>query len=343
MGEETYQTDMIIIGAGPVGLFAVFEAGLLGMKCHLIDNLDRPGGQCTELYPEKPIYDIPSRPKVTGQELVDNLIEQCRPFEPRFHLSQQAGALRQLSSGHWRIETTRDVAIEAPVVVVAAGAGSFVPKKPPYPDLELFEEKSVRYAVKNMDNYRDKKLVIVGGGDSALDWVMNLYPLARRITLVHRREAFRGAPDSAARVLRMAEEGKIDHHVGEITGLFGKNGQLEAVHIHKKNGEEVLEECDILMPFLGLKISLGAIAEWGLNLTRNHVDVDPATFATSTPGIYAIGDVCNYPGKLKLILTGFYEAAVMARAAFKYAYPDRKIAGGYTTTSSVLQDRLGVK
>ncbi|WP_417319446.1 NAD(P)/FAD-dependent oxidoreductase [Emcibacter sp.] len=343
MGEGTYKTDMIIIGAGPVGLFAVFEAGLLGMKCHLIDNLDRPGGQCTELYPEKPIYDIPSRPRVTGQELIDNLIEQSSPFEPVFHFNQQASSLDRLDNGHWRITTNQGVEVTAPVVVVAGGAGSFVPKKPPYKDLQVYEELSIRYAVHKMEHFRGERLVIVGGGDSALDWTMNLQPLAQKITLVHRRPEFRGSPDSALRVRQLAEEGLIDLMIGEVCALDGINGQLERVTIRKKDGGEVQVSCDYLLPFLGLKISLGPIADWGLNLARNNVEVDPSTFMTATDGIFAVGDVCVYPGKLKLILTGFYEAAVMAHAAFKYAYPDQKIAGGYTTTNSVLQDRLGVR
>ncbi|WP_321397989.1 NAD(P)/FAD-dependent oxidoreductase [Emcibacter sp.] len=343
MAEGTHKTDMVIIGAGPVGLFAVFEAGLLGMKCHLIDNLDRPGGQCMELYPEKPIYDIPSRPRVTGQELIDNLIEQSSPFEPVFHLKQQASALERLANGHWRITTSQDVEITAPVVVVAGGAGSFVPKKPPYKDLETYEERSVRYAVHRMEHFRGERLVIVGGGDSALDWVMNLQPLAKRVTLVHRRPEFRGSPDSALRVQQMAADGLIDLVTGQVCALDGHDGQLERIGIRTLDGQEQEISCDYLLPFLGLKISLGPIADWGLNLAKNNVEVDPSTFMTATGGIFAVGDVCVYPGKLKLILTGFYEAAVMAHAAFKHAFPDQKITGGYTTTNSVLQDRLGIR
>ncbi|MFC7049100.1 NAD(P)/FAD-dependent oxidoreductase [Emcibacter nanhaiensis] len=343
MGEGTLKTDMVIIGAGPVGLFSVFEAGLLGMQCHLIDNLDRPGGQCTELYPEKPIYDIPSRPRVTGQELIDDLVEQCAPFEPVFHLRQQASSLTRLDEGRWCITTSQDVRISAPVVVVAGGAGSFVPKKPPFRDLDRFEERSVCYAVHRMEHFRGERLVIVGGGDSALDWVMNLQPVAQKITLVHRRPEFRGSPDSALRVRQMAEEGLIDLAIGNVCELEGSNGQLERVRIKTREGQELQVSCDYLLPFLGLKISLGPIAHWGLNLAKNNVEVDPATFMTDTDGIFAVGDVCVYPGKLKLILTGFYEAAVMAHAAFKHACPDKKMAGGYTTTNSVLQDRLGVR
>lgn len=334
---------MIIVGAGPVGLFAVFEAGLLGLKCHLIDNLDRPGGQCIELYPEKPIYDIPSRPMVTGAHLVDELMAQASPFDPVIHLNQQAKTLEQQENGHWRVVTTRDTILEAPVVVLAAGAGSFVPKKPPFEKREIYEEKSINYAVYRREKYRDKNLVIVGGGDSALDWAIDLSQVAKRVTLIHRRTEFRGAHETARQLLQLVDEGKLDVIYGNITDMTGEDGQLSKLQITPLEGDIRDVDCDYLMPFMGLKVSLGPLAEWGLNLDKRHVEVDPITFATTKEGIYAIGDVCTYPGKLKLILTGFYEAAVMARGAFKYAYPDQKLAGGYTTTNSVLQERLGVK
>lgn len=342
MEHKVVTTDMIIIGTGPVGLFAVFEAGLLGLKCHLVDNLDRPGGQCIELYPEKPIYDIPSRPTVTGEQLVEDLMTQASPFEPTFHLSQQAEALEKQGNGHWRVTTSRGIMLEAPIVVVAVGAGSFVPKKPPYSKRKLFEEKSIDYAVYKMEKYRDKKLVIVGGGDSALDWAINLSPIAERVTLIHRREEFRGAHDTARQLLTLAENNDLDVQYGNVTDLMGDDGQLSNVEITTLKGDVVNVECDYMLPFMGLKVKLGPIAEWGLNLDRKHVEVKPETFETTQEGIYAIGDVCTYPGKIKLILTGFYEAAVMVRSAFKYAYPDRKMAGGYTTTNSVIQERLGV-
>lgn len=342
MSDEPIKTDMIIVGAGPVGLFAVFEAGLLGLNCHLIDNLDRPGGQCTELYPEKPIYDIPARPKVTGQQLVDDLMKQISPFDAQFHLSQQAESLTQLDCGDWVMETTAGVELQAPIVVVAAGAGSFVPKKPPYKDIDLYEENSIDYAVHKMEKYRDKELVIVGGGDSALDWVMALQPIAKKITLVHRREGFRAAPDSVSQVKQMVSDDKIDFVIGNVKELIGEDGVLKSVGIDPVDGGRIHVNCDYLMPFVGLKISLGPIAHWGLNLNKKHIMVDHETFATDVDGIYAIGDVCSYPGKIKLILTGFYEAAVMCHSAFKYAYPDRKMATGYTTTNTAIQERLGV-
>ncbi len=343
MGDDkTYNTDMIIIGAGPVGLFAVFEAGLLGLRCHLIDNLDRPGGQCTELYPEKPIFDIPSRPEVSGQQLVDDLMEQARPFSPEFHLSQQAESLVKLENGNWQVTTTRGHVIEAPIVVVAVGAGSFVPKKPPFERLEEFEEKSVNYAVYRMDKYRNKKLVIVGGGDSALDWALSLAPVAKHVTLIHRREEFRGATDTAQQVYERSQQDDLDIVFGNVTGLEGNNGELTHLEVTTLEGDIQEIDCDYMLPFLGLKVNLGPIANWGLNLNRKNVEVSQETFSTDTPGIYSIGDVCTYPGKLKLILTGFYEAAVMVRAAFKYGFPDQKIARGYSSTSSVIRQRLGV-
>jgi len=342
MSEQSVKTDMIIVGAGPVGLFAVFEAGLLGLKCHLIDNLDRPGGQCTELYPEKPIYDIPARPKVTGQELVDDLLKQISPFDPDFHFNQQAQKLEKQANNNWQMTTSEGEVIEAPIVVVAAGAGSFVPKKPKYPDLESYEEKSVDYAVYKMNKYKDKELVIVGGGDSALDWVMGLEPIAKKITLVHRREGFRSSPDSEAQFKKLVADGRVDFVMGNVKALNGPDGQLTSIGVETTDGDFVEINCDYMLPFMGLKISLGPIAEWGLNLDRKHIQVNTETFATDIEGIYAIGDVCTYPSKIKLILTGFYEAAVMCHAAFQYAYPDRKMATGYTTTNTAIQERLGV-
>lgn len=342
MSEQSIKTDMVIVGAGPVGLFAVFEAGLLGLKCHLIDNLDRPGGQCTELYPEKPIYDIPARPKVTGQELVDDLLKQISPFDPVFHFNQQARDLIRLDNGNWQMTTSVGEVLEAPIIVVAAGAGSFVPKKPKYPDLELYEEKSIDFSVYKMNKYQDKELIIVGGGDSALDWVMGLQPIAKKITLVHRREGFRATPGSEAQFKQLVKDGKVDFVMGNIKSLNGKDGQLNHVGIETVDGDHVEVPCDYLLPFMGLKITLGPIANWGLNLNKKHIEVNTETFATDIEGIYCIGDVCTYPAKIKLILTGFYEAAVMCHAAFPYAFPDRKMATGYTTTNTAIQERLGV-
>lgn len=339
--DNVIKTDVIIIGAGPVGLFTIFEAGLLNLKCHVVDNLDRPGGQCTQLYPEKPIYDIPSRAKVTGQELTDHLLEQANPFSPVFHFKQQVASLERIDR-EWRAVTNMGIVLQAPVVVIAGGAGSFVAKRPPIEGIETYEEKSVHYAVRRMEDFRGKDVVIAGGGDSALDWVLNLQPIARHVTLVHRRDEFRAAPDSVNKMQALAAAGQMDLVIGKVSKLTGENGALTSLTITPKEGAPREVAAQHFLPFFGLKIDLGPIAQWGLNLDHNHVEVDPFTYATNEPGIYAVGDICIYPGKLKLILSGFHEAAVMMHAAFKYARPSEKIVGGYTTTNSELQRRLGV-
>jgi thioredoxin reductase (NADPH) len=338
---DPIRTDMVIVGAGPVGLFAVFEAGLLNMRCHLIDNLDRPGGQCAELYPDKPIYDIPAVPHCTGQELTDLLMKQIAPFEPTFHLSQQAERLERLEDGRWRITTSIGRVLEAPAIVIAAGAGSFVPRRLPLPGAEAREGRSVHYAVRRMEDFRDKDLLIAGGGDSALDWTLNLHPLAARLALVHRRDDFRAAPDSVTRMRDLVGAGHVALHIGQITELHGAAPELEAVTVKSPKGE-VLVPCDTLLAFYGLKMELGPLAEWGLNLDRNLIEVDTATFETNRPGLFAIGDIITYPGKLKLILSGFHEAALMAQKAFKYCFPDEKLVFRYTTSSTDLHEKLGV-
>jgi thioredoxin reductase (NADPH) len=337
-----HKTDVIIIGAGPVGLFAVFELGLLDMKAHLVDILDKPGGQCAELYPEKPIYDIPAFPVITGQELTDNLMTQIAPFSPTFHLQQMAEKLVKLDNGNWELTTDVGTVIEAPVVVIAAGGGSFVPKKPNIPNLEDFEGTSVFYAVRKMEQFKDKNLLIAGGGDSALDWTLNLQPLARSTKLVHRRDDFRAAPDSVGKMRQLVEEEKMGLHIGDIKELHGTNGQLEAVTVQKRGEDAFQVECDTLLAFYGLTMKLGPIAEFGINLDKNLIPVDTEKFETSTPGIFSIGDINSYPGKLKLILSGFHEGALMAQQAFRYVYPDRKLRFQYTTASSDLQEKLGV-
>lgn len=340
--QKNYETDVIIIGAGPVGLFAVFELGLLDMKAHLIDILDRPGGQCAELYPEKPIYDIPGFPVITGQELTDNLMAQIEPFAPTFHLNQMATALTKLDNGNWQVMTDDNVVIEAPVVVIAAGGGSFMPKKPNIPNLAEYEGKSVFYAVRRMEEFRGKNLLIAGGGDSALDWTLNLQPLASKLALVHRRDDFRAAPDSVSKMRKLVEANKMALHIGNITQVHGYNGQLEGVTIEPKGEEPFQVECDTLLAFYGLTMKLGPIADFGLNLHENLIPVDTEKFETSTTGIFSIGDINTYPGKLKLILSGFHEGALMAQQAFRYVYPDRKLRFQYTTSSTNLQEKLGV-
>ena len=336
------EADAVIVGAGPVGLFAVFELGLVDIKCHLIDILDRAGGQCAELYPEKPIYDIPALPIVTGQELVDKLMEQIKPFAPAFHFSQRIDQLEKMPDGRFRLVTDAGTEFLAKVVVIAAGGGSFTPKRPPLPGIEAYEGKSVHYAVRRMEQWRGEDVVIVGGGDSALDWTLNLQPIAKSLTLVHRRDEFRAAPHSVEKMRSLVAEGKVRLLIGQATALSGAGGQLDAVTIKTKDGEERVP-CTALLPFFGLTMKLGPVADWGLNLEENLVPVDTERFETSTPRIFAIGDINTYPGKLKLILSGFHEGALMAQAAHRYIYPDKKLLFQYTTSSSSLQKKLGVR
>ena len=340
---QTQETDVIIIGAGPVGLFAVFELGLLGLKTHLVDILDKPGGQCAELYPEKPIYDIPAWPVISGQGLTDKLLEQIKPFEPVLHLGQMVESLQKGADGRWTVATDTGATLTAPVVVIAAGGGSFVPKKPPIAGIDAYEGTSVFYAVRKMEQFRDKSLVIVGGGDSALDWTLNLQPLARHVTLVHRRDEFRAAPDSVHKMRALAEAGKMDLRFGQISALHGEAGQLSAVTLKSNDGAEEQITCDAILPFFGLTMKLGPVANFGLQLHENLIPVDTEKFETSEPGIFAIGDINWYPGKLKLILSGFHEAALMAQQAFRYCRPNEKLRFQYTTSSTDLQKKLGVK
>ncbi len=339
--EANYRTDAIIIGAGPCGLFAVFELGLLGLNAHVMDILDRPGGQCAELYPEKPIYDIPAWPVISGQDLVERLKDQIAPFSPVFHLGELAESLIKTSEGLWRITTNAGTTIEAPVIVIAAGGGSFMPKKPPLENLEAFENESVFYAVRKIDAFRGKRVVIAGGGDSALDWTLNLQPVAERVTLVHHRDGFRAAPHSVARMKQLAADGAIDFVVAKLNGLAGSAPRLEAVAVTSVKGDELLP-AQCLLCFFGLTMKLGPIAGFGLNFSENLIPVDTEKFETSVPGIFAIGDINFYPGKLKLILSGFHEAALMSQAAFKICRPGERLRFQYTTSSTQLQQRLKV-
>jgi thioredoxin reductase (NADPH) len=332
-------TDVLVVGAGPVGLFSVFEAGLLDLKCHLVDILDRPGGQCTEFYPEKMIYDIPSVPVCTGQQLVDNLLRQIRPFSPEFHFSQLVEEVSQ-ESDRWRIRTDEGTTFRARVLVIAAGAGSFTPRRPPIKDIGDYEPDGVQYAIKRKDTFRDKRLVIAGGGDSAIDWVLNLHDIARHITLVHRRPEFRAAPDSVKQVMQLVQSGKVAFLPGECDALEGKSGSLQGVTVKLGDGERRTIAADHLLPFFGLTMKLGPIAKWGLNLHENRIVVDPERFETSVSRVFAIGDINFYPGKLKLILSGFHEAALMAHAAFRYCRPEKRLVFQYTTTSTALKQKL---
>jgi len=341
MNDSPHSTDVIIIGAGPVGLFAVFELGLLDMKAHLIDILDYPGGQCAELYPEKPIYDIPAISICTGQELTDKLMAQIEPFGPTFHFGQMAESLVKTDDGKWRVTTDIGTVIEAPVIVIAAGGGSFVPKKPPLQGLEVYEGVSVFYSVRQMERFRGKNVLIAGGGDSALDWTVNLQPLAQSMALVHRRDDFRAAPDTVNKMRALVESGSMALHIAQLKELKGSDGKLEAVSVKGLDGGYDIP-CDILLAFFGLTMKLGPVAEFGINLDKNLVPVDTEKFETDVPGIFAIGDINSYPGKLKLILSGFHEAALMSQQAFRYVYPERRLRFQYTTSSSDLQEKLGV-
>ncbi len=337
------ETDALIVGAGPCGLFAVFELGLLDIQAHVVDILDRAGGQCTELYPEKPIYDIPALPIVSGQELTDALMLQAKPFKPQFHYSQQVESLHRAPDGRFHVTTDAGTAFHCKVVVIAAGGGSFTPKRPPLPGIEAFEGTSVFYSVRKMDAFKGKDVLIVGGGDSALDWTLNLQKVAKSLTLLHRRDEFRAAPKSVNDMRELVAEGKVNLVIGQATALKGTGAELEEVSIRKADNSVMQLPVNRMMPFFGLTMKLGPIANWGLNLETNLVPVDTEKFQSSEKGIFAIGDINHYPGKLKLILSGFHEAALMAQAANRIVYPDKKVVFQYTTSSSSLQKKLGVK
>jgi len=342
---ESIKTDVVIVGAGPAGLFAVFELGLLDIKAHLIDILPKPGGQCAELYPEKPIYDVPGFPQVSGQGLVDALLQQIEPFHPTFHYGEMVESLEVLGNAEapsFRVGTSNGQSFECKAVIVAAGGGSFQPKKPPVPGIDAYEGKSVHYAVRKIEDFRGKHVVIVGGGDSALDWTLNLQPVAKHLTLVHRRDEFRGAPHSVKAMRELVGAGRMDLRLGQISSLTGEAGELFSVTLKDAKGESTEIPCQSLIPFFGLTMKLGPVAEWGLNLHENLVPVDTATFETNVPGVFAIGDINHYPGKLKLILCGFHEGALAAQKVYHYVYPGKRLTFQYTTSSSSLQKKLGV-
>jgi thioredoxin reductase (NADPH) len=335
MSSSAHQTDIAIIGAGPVGLFAVFECGMLKMRTAVIDALDIPGGQCAALYPEKPIYDIPGYPRIDAMALIDRLQEQAAPFKPEYHLGQQVEAVEPMGEG-WRLTTSAGTRIEARCIFIAAGVGAFGPNRPPLPGIEQYESTSVFYLVKRRDDFRDKRVVIAGGGDSAVDWANSLAQLAAKIYVVHRRPKFRAAPESVAMMERLAAAGRIELVVPyQLAGLEGSKGALSAVLVQTIEGETRRIEADALLPFFGLAMNLGPIARWGLALERNHIKVDPASFETSAKGIHAIGDIASYPGKLKLILTGFAEAAAAAHAAYARVRPGEALHFEYSTTKGV--------
>lgn len=329
-------TDILIIGAGPTGLFTVFEAGLLKLRCHLIDALPQPGGQCSEIYPKKPIYDIPGFPEILAGDLTDNLLEQCKQFEPGFTLGERAETIEKQEDGSFIVTTNKGTKHKAPIVAIAGGLGSFEPRKPPIPNITNFEDKGVEYMVREPEFYRNKNVVIAGGGDSALDWSIFLTDVAKSVTLVHRRNEFRGALDSVDKVQELKDAGKINLITpAEITGIVGEN-YVTGVVISKKGEEDTVLEVDHFIPLFGLAPKLGPIANWGLEIEKNAIKVNNALdYQTNIPGIYAIGDVNTYPGKLKLILCGFHEATLMCQSAYQRIFPDKKYVMKYTTVGGV--------
>jgi thioredoxin reductase (NADPH) len=332
---KVFSSDVAIIGAGPVGLFAIFECGMLKMKCHVVDALDIVGGQCAALYPEKPIYDIPGYPRITAMELIDRLSEQAAPFSPTYHLGQRVESLVR-EGDDWVLGTSAGTTIRARAVIIAAGVGAFGPNRPPLDGLAAFEGKSVFYLVKRREDLRGRRVVIAGGGDSAVDWALSLADVAARVMVVHRRDKFRCAPDSAAKLKDLAQSGRIELVIPyQLDALEGTGGQLTAVAVKDLDGKPRRLEADVLLPFFGLAMNLGPIAQWGLNLERNHIKVDPTTCASSAPGIFAIGDIAAYPNKLKLILSGFAEAAQAAHAAYPLVHPNEVLHFEYSTTSGV--------
>lgn len=332
------KTDILIIGAGPTGLFAVFEAGLLKLKCHLIDALPQPGGQCSEIYPKKPIYDIPGFPEVLAGDLVDNLMEQIKSFQPGFTLGERADTIEKLEDGSFIVTTNKGTEHHAPIVAIAGGLGSFEPRKPQLKNLSKFEDNGVAYIIRDPEVYRDKKVLIAGGGDSALDWSIFLADVASEVTLVHRRNEFRGALDSVEKVQELKNQGKINLITpAEVISLKGEES-LEAVYVRKNNNpkEDIRVEVDKFIPLFGLSPKLGPIGDWGLEIEKNAIKVDNTLdYQTNIPGIYAIGDVNTYPGKLKLILCGFHEATLMCQSAYQRIHPDKKYVMKYTTVGGV--------
>ena len=330
------KTDILIIGAGPTGLFTVFEAGLLKLKCHLIDALPQPGGQCSEIYPKKPIYDIPAYPEILAGDLTTKLLEQIASFQPGFTLGERAETIEKLEDNTFIVTTNKGTKHHAPVVAIAGGLGSFEPRKPPIPNITNFEDTGVEYIIRDPEMYRNKKVVIAGGGDSALDWAIFLTDVAAEVSLVHRRNEFRGALDSVDKVQELKDAGKINMITpAEVTGILGDK-KVTGVSITKNGEEKITLEVDHFIPLFGLSPKLGPIANWGLDIEKNAIKVNNALdYQTNIPGIYAIGDVNTYPGKLKLILCGFHEATLMCQSAYKRIHPNKKYVMKYTTVGGV--------
>lgn len=332
---ERFKTDILIIGAGPCGLFTVFEAGLLKLQCHLVDALPTIGGQLSEIYPKKPIYDIPGYPSILAEELAANLMKQIEPFKPSFTLGERAEQITKLPSGHFEMKTNKNTIIEAPVVAIAGGLGCFEPRKPTIKNIVDFEDKGVDYIIKDPEKFRNKKIVIAGGGDSALDWSIYLSDIAQEVVMIHRRTEFRGAPESVSKVGELVESGKIRLITeAEVTGLKGEH-KLESVEIQRTNQEPLILNTDYFIPLFGLTPKLGPIADWGLNLDKNAIVVNTLDYSTNVEGIYAIGDINTYEGKLKLILCGFHEATLMVQSAYRIIHSGKKPGFKYTTVTGI--------
>ena len=335
------KTDALIIGAGPTGLFTAHQLKLIGLDCEVVDNLDKIGGQCIELYPDKPIYDIPAVPECTGEELTNNLINQIKPFNIKFHLSERVDEVKK-EGDNWIVKTNNGKTFSTPNVIIAGGVGSFEPRKFPTKSAEKFDGTSVLYSIKDKTIFKDKSVAIFGGGDSALDWAIELSNTSK-VSLIHRRDEFRGAPASVQKIKELSEKNIINlftkYSIKDVMG----NGSLEEVEIKSEDGESKILKADYVLGFFGLIMQLGPIAEWGLNLDKKTIPVNTENFETNKKGIFAIGDICTYPGKLKLILSGFHEGALAARGCFKYARPDEKYRFEFTTASNTIKDRLGVK
>lgn len=331
-----HNTDLVIIGAGPVGLFSIFEAGMLKMKTHVIDSLETIGGQCSALYPEKPIFDIPAHPSISGSELIEKLEEQAKPFDPVYHLNQRVDKITKNDDGSFSVVTSKETQINCKVIIIAAGCGAFGPNRPPLAGIEKFEEKSVFYAVRSKAEFAGKNVVIAGGGDSAVDWALGLSEIAKKVSVIHRRPKFRCAPENSDKLKQLAADGVIDLVVPfQLDSISGTNGQLEAIGVKDFDGNVKQIEADYLLPFFGLSMELGPIANWGLGLEKNHILVDPTTMQSSEKGIYAVGDIATYKNKLKLILTGFAEVASACHDAYKIVHPDELFHFEYSTSKGV--------
>ena len=335
------KTDVIIIGAGPVGLFAVHQLGIKGLKAVVVDNLDKAGGQCIELYPDKPIYDIPAVPECTGEELTKRLLEQIKPFKTELYLNKRVEEVHQ-EKENWIVKTNNNEEFMAPNIIIAGGVGSFEPRKISLKECEKFEGKSVFYAVKNKDNFKNKNISIFGGGDSALDWALELSKFSK-VTLIHRRDEFRGAQHTLAEIRKLEKEGKVSIKTSCQIDSIESDKELKSINIKYNDGKIEKISTDVMLGFFGLIMKLGPIAEWGLNMDKKTIEVNPENFETNKKGIFAAGDICSYPGKLKLILSGFHEVALASVECFKRARPNEKYRFEFTTSSKTIQDRLGKK